>query len=81
MRVYHFQRCRHTLYVSPASDPRGIKGGVDAEWRNDDGSAKLIEVCFDADGRAEVSDNLGRYLVATKQAKSTRLWLPQSLAA
>jgi hypothetical protein len=75
MRVYHPNDRRQTLYVAPAADPRGVKGGVAADWRNADGSAKTFEVKFGPKG-AEVPDDLGRYLIATGQAKSTSLWLP-----
>lgn len=81
MRVYHHQRRRHSLYVSPAGDPRATRRGVDSDWINADGSAKLLEVGFDADGVAEVPDALGRYLLDTKQAKRTRLWMPSFAVA
>lgn len=81
MRVYHHHRRRHSLFVAPAADPRARSGGVESAWLNEDGSPKNILVDFDADGIAEVPDPLGRYLVATKQARRTRLWMPEFLAA
>lgn len=80
MRVYHHFRRRHALFVAPAADPR-IGGGADSSWVNDDGTPKNILVDFDADGVAEVPDSVGRYLLATKQARRTRLWLPTFMAA
>lgn len=81
MRVYYpGGRKNHTLYVSPAADPRGVAAGVDAAWVAEDGEPLMLEVRF-ADGRADVADPLGRYLVATKMARRTGLLLPNSAAA
>lgn len=76
MRVYHHQRRRHSLFVAPAGDPRATIRGVDSDWIEADGSPKNFLVDFDADGIANVPDALGRYLIATRQAKVTRLWTP-----
>lgn len=81
MRIYHHHRRPHTLYTSPAGDPRGVRGGIDGDWLHEDGSPKLLSVNFDAEGAAEVPDSLGRYLIETRQAKRTRLFLPSFMAA
>ncbi|MBV9528251.1 hypothetical protein [Sphingomonas sp.] len=80
MRVYHHSRASHTLYVTPAADPRAAPGGHDADWTDDDGKPRMLIVQF-VDGVAEVPDALGRYLLATKQAKRTTLFMPRFAAA
>jgi len=76
MRVYYpGQRRNHTMYVAPAADPRFTDGAIASDWLHDDGSPITFEVCF-RDGQAVVSDSVGRYLVATGQAKRTNLWTP-----
>jgi hypothetical protein len=75
LRVYHPNDGRHTLYVAPAADPRAVRAGVSGDWYGTDGRPKMFEVNFGPSG-ADVPDDLGRYLIATGQAKSTSLWLP-----
>ena len=79
MRVYHPTGQPHSIFVAPAADPRTQQGSIDADWLNEDGTPKSFLVSF-PDGRADVPDALGRYLVHTKQA--ARFYLPfRSLAA
>lgn len=81
MRVYHpTNQGNHTLYIAPAADPRAAVGGADAEWTDDAGLPRTFEVCFQG-GKAEVTDAIGRYLVATGQAKRTRLWTPDLIGS
>lgn len=81
MRVYHPGRhANHTLFVAPAADPRTAKGSIDADWLHDNGEPKSFTVNF-VNGGATVPDPLGRYLLATKQAKRTRLIFPDLAAA
>lgn len=81
MRVYYpGGRRNHTTFVTPAADVEGIRGGVDSEWLDDEGHPKMITVNF-VNGSAEVSDALGRYLVARRYAKRTSLILPRGVAA
>jgi hypothetical protein len=76
MRVYYpGTRVNHQVFVAPAADPRTNQGAIDSEWINDDGTPKTLLVEF-RDGAADVPDALGRYLIATGQAKRTRLWTP-----
>lgn len=82
MRVYYAgnDRGNHMTIVAPAADPRGIAAGVDADWLDEAGNPRQITVTF-KNGEANVPDALGRYLVAVKIAKRTRLLLPKSVAA
>jgi hypothetical protein len=81
MRVYYPGGLNsHTMYVSPAADPRATKAGTDAAWVNESGEPRMIEVHF-KNGRADVPDPLGKYLVATGMAKRTALLIPRGVAA
>lgn len=76
MRVYHpVSRGNPSLFIQPANDPRAVAAGIDADWLDEQGKARMIAVEFTA-GCAEVPDPIGRYLLATGQAKPTRLWTP-----
>lgn len=76
MRVYYAgERKNHQMAIAPAADPRAIRDGVNADWLDARGQPRTFHIDF-VDGVAEVADSLGRYLVATGQAKRTRLWLP-----
>lgn len=76
MRVYHpVSRGNPSLFIQPANDPRAVAAGVASDWLDEQGSARMIAVEFTA-GVAEVPDSIGRYLVATGQAKATQLWTP-----
>lgn len=82
MRVYYAgprNHADHSALVCPAADPRGIAMGVASEWLDENGEPKGIMVTFKA-GVAEVPDSVGRYLVAVKMAKRTRLILPRAAA-
>ncbi len=81
MRVYHpTPHANHTLFIAPAADPRSVNGSIDADWFTELGEPRSFEVCF-VDGKATVPDSVGRYLLATKQAKRTSLILPSLIAA
>ena len=83
MRIYYRGEQRsatHTMFVSPASDPEGIKGGVPAEWLGVDGQPILFTVSF-VDGKAEVPASLGKFMIDRGLAKRTALILPSLVAA
>lgn len=81
MRVYHPGRHpNHSLFVAPAADPRTAQGSIDSSWLHENGEPKSFTVNF-VGGAADVPDPLGRYLLATKQAKRTRLIFPGLAAA
>ncbi len=73
MRVYHPTGKAHTLFVTPASDPRAQAAGFDSDWLEHDGSPRMIAVTFDKKGMAIVPSSVGRYLTATKQASALHL--------
>lgn len=76
MRVYYAgERRNHQMAVTPAADPRAICEGVNADWLDGRGHPRTFQIDF-VDGVAEVPDSLGRYLIATGQAKRSRLWTP-----
>lgn len=78
MRVYYpGERKNHQMFVAPGADPRVIREGVNAEWLDSRGAPRTFTIDF-VNGVAEVADALGRYLIATGQARRTGLWLPPS---
>lgn len=81
MIVYHpMGRRSASLMATPAKDPRTANGGRASEWFDDLGAPKMFVIDF-KHGRAEVPDSVGRYLVETRQAKRTMLFLPGFMAA
>ena len=66
----------HTLYVCPAGDP-DRKGECPSEWVNDRNEPVNFPVEF-RNGRAEVPDNLGRYMIERGLARKTKLILPEA---
>jgi hypothetical protein len=81
MQVYFNseKRGNHTVHVRPAADFDFLQGQQPAsDWLEDDGrTPRQIAVIF-SDGVADVSDSIGRYLVATGHARPTRLIVPKS---
>ena len=79
MRVYFNsdKRGNHTVHIRPAADFEHLQGQPPAsDWLEDDGRTPAqIAVVF-TDGVAEVSDSIGRYLIATGHARPTRLIVP-----
>lgn len=82
MRVYYAGNPRANIIVTvaPAADPRGVKGGVIADWLNADGSPKNIEVAF-VNGSVELPDELAKYLIDAKLARRTALIIPEGVSA
>lgn len=82
MRVYYAgnPRSNITLHVSPAGDPDGVKGGTSADWVDEAGQPRNISVQF-KDGRAEVPDDLARYLLFRKMVRKTALIIPEGVNA
>lgn len=77
MRVFlHSEKAEkskhYVMTVAPAADLGFVLGEVPREWQHPDGSAKQIEVVFEF-GAAEVSDQLGAYMVKRDLVKRTRL--------
>lgn len=60
---------KHVLRVQP-----GREHDI-SEWKDKEGNPLLIEVVF-KNGCADVPNNLGEYLLNTKQAARSRLILP-----
>ena len=83
MRVYFNseKRGNHTVHVRPAADFEHLQGQPPAsDWLEDDGrSPRQFAVVF-TDGVADVSDSVGKYLIAVGHARPTRLILPPSVA-
>lgn len=61
------------LIVSPAAHLRGQE--VPAHWVDDKNNPIQFEILFQQ-GKAEVDDEMGNYLVKTGQAQKSRLILP-----
>jgi hypothetical protein len=68
-----------TLHIAPAAHV-GDQAAPPVDWLNDDGSARNFTITF-VNGEAEVTDEIGRYLLAYKMARRSRLILPADLAA
>lgn len=68
-----------TLHIAPAAHVGGATA-CPLDWLEDDGSPRNFTVIF-RDGVAEVDDQIGRYLLAYKLAKRTKLILPAGLVA
>jgi hypothetical protein len=78
MQVYAVGKQRR-LYVKPGQNPESDP----ADWYADEAKKEPIQfqVVFDASGRAEVSDTVGRYLCAHGLAKKSRLIIPTGVKA
>jgi hypothetical protein len=77
MRVYlHSDRAEksksYIVNLAPAADPGVALQGVPDDWKNPDGTAKQMQVDF-VYGVAEVSDELGKYMVGRGIAHKSRL--------
>lgn len=65
---------RHPFNINPAahlSDRTACPG----DWFDDDGNPREFVVQF-VDGEAEVDDRIGRYMVAHRMARKTKLIIP-----
>src|SRR5689334_1308512 len=79
MRVYFNsdKRGTHTVHIRPAADFDHLQGQPPAsDWLEDDGRTPAQFAITFTDGVADVSDSIGRYLVATGHARATRLIVP-----
>lgn len=61
---------RHTMFVCPGKDSDA------AEFKDSEGKPEQFAVVFE-NGRAEVPDALGRWMVDHGVAKSTSLFVPR----
>lgn len=68
-----------TLHICPAAHI-GEKAACPTEWFGEDGEALNFTVTF-RHGEAEVDDQIGRYLLAYKLARKSRLIIPAGIAA
>ena len=68
------KNANHTMHITPAADPR-IKTEVPSEWVNDKNEPLTFQVEF-VRGKAEVDENIGRYLIEMGLANKTKLILP-----
>lgn len=77
MKVYlHSDRAEksavYPMHLAPAADPAIALDGMPADWKLPDGTAKQMEITF-VYGVAEVSDEVGRYMIARGLAHKSRL--------
>lgn len=81
MRLFYAGNPNATISVTvaPAADPDGVKGGIAADWVDENGEPRNITTYFKPGG-VEVPDDLGRYLLAKKLARKTGLILPRMAA-
>jgi hypothetical protein len=72
-----------TMHINPAAHVSAVDGTASCpkEWFDADGNPLNMTIRF-VEGEAEVSDTVGRYMVAHKLARRSRLILPgDALAA
>ena len=68
------KNANHTMHICPAADPR-IRGEVPTEWVDDKNTALTFHVEF-VRGKAEVDENIGRYLIEQGLAQKSKIILP-----
>lgn len=82
MKVYttsqHQARGSHTVHIAPAAHVK--KDQCPESWFKPDGMPENFTVAF-VHGVAEVTDEIGRYLVAHKMAGKSRLIIPEGVEA
>ena len=64
---------RHVVIMTPAAHLAGQE--LPSEFVEADGKPRNFEILF-VHGKAEVSDALGKYMIAQKLAEKTRLVIP-----
>ena len=65
-------RARHVIFVQPGRFYR------ESDWLDEGGNPRMFTVVFKK-GRAEVPDNLGKYLIDQGQAQSSPIILPEGI--
>lgn len=68
-----------TLHICPAAHV-GEKAACPLTWFGEDGEPANFNVTF-INGEAEVEDTIGKYLLAYKLARKSRLIIPAGIAA
>jgi hypothetical protein len=68
------KNANHTMHITPAADPR-IRGDVPSEWVDDKNTPLNFQVEF-VRGKAEVDDNIGRYMIEQGLAQKSKIILP-----
>ncbi|MHB0992692.1 MAG: hypothetical protein ACYC0M_15645 [Burkholderiales bacterium] len=63
------QPSEHTVFIQPGKNVRC------SDWLDEDNNPRMFRVHFH-NGRAEVPDNLGNYMVDTGQARISPIILP-----
>lgn len=83
MKVYAVgerqQTGAQTLHICPAAHV-GEKAACPLSWFTDEGEPMNFNVTFQ-NGEAEVEDSIGKYLLAYKLARKSRLIIPAGVAA
>lgn len=69
------KKSTHTMHICPAADPR-IKGEVPADWVDDKNNPRTFQINFYR-GKAEVDDQIGKYLIDTELARKTKIIRPE----
>jgi hypothetical protein len=77
MFVYlsEYKKGLHTMHVSPAGDPR-TKGEVPTDWVDEKNTPLAFQVEF-RNGKAEVDDSIGKYLLQHCNCRKTKLIIPE----
>jgi hypothetical protein len=68
-----------TLHICPAAHV-GEKAACPLSWFSEDGEPLNFNVTF-INGEVEVEDSIGKYLLAYKMARKSRLIIPLGVAA
>lgn len=78
MKVYsaaaRHRHGEHQVFIAPAAHLD--HAGLPADWIDENGQPVQMTITF-RDGSAEVTPELGRYLVSQKLARKTSLILPE----
>lgn len=80
MRVYLPGKRNHSVFVTPANDPRGTELDGASQWKSLEGSPLQYNIRF-LNGVAEVDAMLGQWLIRHDYAQRTPLLLPTRLRA
>jgi hypothetical protein len=80
MYVYLPGKKNHSVFVTPANDPRGTELDGASQWKSEEGVPLQYNIRF-TDGRASVDAQLGNWLIRHGYAQRTPLILPKLLRA
>jgi hypothetical protein len=69
------KKSTHTMHICPAGDPR-VRGECPVDWVDENNKPRTFQVEF-RNGKAEVDDQIGRYMIEMDLARKTKLIRPE----